>query len=194
MKVLQRTMRWAGAVPALLVMSFVSHAQGGAIPIKPGLWETTINGTTTMTLPAEQEARIAAMPAAQQARIRSMMAGASPTTIKTHGCAATQTNLDTFLNDMQQKKGMKCTFSNRTQTTDGVSFDTNCTSPEGTASGHTEIHMSDSDRVTGTTHLTADTTGRNGGAMHMTISNTITSKYLGADCGSVKPGSAEVVQ
>jgi hypothetical protein len=54
--------------------------------------------------------------------------------------------------------------------------------------------MSDSEHVTGTIHMTADMTGRSGGTAHMTIDNTMTSKYLGADCGTVKPGTAEVVQ
>ena len=179
----------------VLVMAYTVglQAQGGAIPIKPGLWQTQINGTNSMSLPADQEARIAALPAAQQAMIRSSMGGGKPTTVTTKSCIAEQASMDTLLNQAQQKN-MKCTFTNRVQTAAGASFDTSCTSPQGTASGHAEFHMSDSEHVTGTIHMTADMTGRSGGTAHMTIDNTMTSKYLGADCGTVKPGTAEVVQ
>jgi hypothetical protein len=169
------------------------HAQSASIPIKPGLWQTTITGTNSMTLPPEQEARIAAMPAAQQAMIRSRMGG-TPTTITTRSCAAEQTSMDQLLNQAQQKN-TKCTLTNRVQTSDGASFDINCVTPQGTASGHAEFHVADSDHVTGSIHMTVDATGKSGGgAMHMTVDNTMSTKYMGTDCGTVKPGAAEVVQ
>ena len=171
------------------------QAQGGSTPIKPGLWQTTVSGKSSMAMPPEMEARIAAMPAAQQEMIRSRMGGGAPTTVTTKSCAVEQTNIDAMLSEAQQKNhDMKCTFTNRKQTADGASFDTSCVSPQGTASGHAEFHMLDSDHVTGSMHMTADMTGRTGGTAHMTIDNTITSKYLGSDCGTVKPGAAEVVQ
>jgi hypothetical protein len=68
-----------------------------------------------------------------------------------------------------------------------------CVSAQGTASGHADFHMTDSEHVTGSVHLTADGATGDGGTMHMTIDNTVTSKYVGADCGTVKPGTGEVV-
>ena len=145
-----------------------------------------------MTLPAAQEAQIAAMPAAQQAMIRARMGGGTPTTTTTRACAAEQTSLNEIMSQAQQKN-TKCTFSNQTQTATGTSFDVSCVSQQGTAAGHAQFQMADSEHVTGSIHLTADATS-NGGTMHMTIDNTMTSKYMGTDCGTVKPGAAQVVQ
>jgi hypothetical protein len=178
----------------VLVMAYAVglHGQSAPIPIKSGLWQTTISGTNTVALPPEQEAKIAAMPAAQQAMIRNMSGGGKPTTVTTKSCAAQATSVDALMSQAQQKN-TKCTFTNQSQAADGASFDVSCISQQGTASGHAAFHMADSEHVSGTMHMTVDATGR-GGAMHMTIDNTITSKYLGADCGTVKPGAAEVVQ
>ena len=178
----------------VLVMAFGTgvKAQSAPIPIKPGLWQTTVSGTNTVALPPEQEAKIAAMPAAQQAMIRNMSGGGKPTTVTTKSCAAQATSMDGLMSQAQQKN-TKCTFTNQTQTASGASFDVSCISQQGTASGHAQFQMADSEHVTGSMHMTVDATGR-GGAMHMTIDNSITSKYLSADCGSVKPGTAEVVQ
>ena len=56
--------------------------------------------------------------------------------------------------------------------------------PQGTATGHTEFHMANDEHWTSTTHITADMAGR-----HVTMQSTITSKYLGAQCGDVKPSA-----
>jgi hypothetical protein len=178
----------------VLVMACAAGLRAqSAIPIKPGLWQTTVNGTSTMAMSPDMEAKIAAMPAAQQEMIRSRMGGGTPTKVATKSCVAEATSMDSLMNQAQQKN-TKCTFTNRVQTADGASFDTSCVSPQGTASGHAEFHMSDSEHVTGTIHMTADMTGRSGGTTHMTIDNKMTSTYQGTDCGTVKPGSAEVVQ
>lgn len=183
---------WCKCSLFVLVMAFGTgvKAQTATIPIKPGLWQTQISGTSSMTLPADQEARIAALPAAQQAMIRSRMGGA-PTTTTTRSCATGQTSLNEIMS--QAEKNTKCTFTNQVQTADGASFDASCVSPQGTTSGHAEFHMVDSEHFTGSLHMTADATSPNGGSMHMKVDNTVTSKYLGADCGTVKPGAAEVV-
>lgn len=172
------------------------HAQSAPIPIKPGLWESQISSTSTMSLPPEVEAKIAAMPAAQQAQMRSMMGGSAggsaPTSITSKSCVAAGTTMDALLNQQQNRTGVKCTFSNRVQTADGASFDTSCTTAQGTANGHSTFHMADDEHVTGTTHMTLNMAA-NGRTMQSTIDSTYTTKYLGADCGDVKPGSATIV-
>jgi hypothetical protein len=182
---------------AMFAAPLALHAQSTPIPIKPGLWESQISSTTAMSLPPEIEARLAALPPAQQAQARSMMGGAgggsSPVSTTIKSCVATQTSMDALLNQQQNKTGMKCTFTNRVQTTDGTSFDTSCTMPQGSATGHSTFHMTDDEHVTGTTHMTVDTNSR-GTAAHMSIDSTYAAKYLGADCGDVKPNAGEVVQ
>jgi hypothetical protein len=139
-----------------------------------------------MSLPPEMEARIAAMPPEQQSMMRARMGG-KPVTMTHKGCSTTQTSMDAMMNDAQKRPGMKCTFSNRKQTSTTASFDTTCTTPQGTISGHSEFRMADSEHVSGTTHMEGQMTSPNGGTMSMKINTELTSKYLGADCGDVKP-------
>jgi hypothetical protein len=186
---------WCKCSLFVLVMAFGTgvKAQTAPVPIKAGLWQTTISGTNTVTLPPDQEARIAALPPAQQAMIRNMSSGTKPTTSTTKSCAAQQTSLNEIMSQAQQSN-TKCSFTNQTQTASGTSFDVSCVSPQGTASGHAQFQMADTEHVTGSIHLTADATSPNSGSMHMTIDNTVTSKYLGTDCGTVKPGTAQAAQ
>ena len=49
---------------------------------------------------------------------------------------------------------MKCKFTNQQVTASAMSFDINCTTAQGTASGHASYTMADSEHGTGTTHMT----------------------------------------
>jgi len=178
----------AGSVLLIVFAAAVARGQSMSDPIKPGLWETQVTSSVQMTLPPEVEAKIAAMPAAQQAQMRSMMGGmgAKPTSATNRSCVAQTTSVSDLLNQAEQKAGMKCSFTNRQQTASGVSFDMSCTSAQGTASGHMQFTMADSEHGSGTTHMTVSATA-NGRAMSMTMDGTSTYKYVGADCGDVKP-------
>jgi len=177
----------AGSSVALVFLFTVAVGQDKSLPIKLGLWETTVSSTNQMQLPPEAEARIAAMPPAQQAQVRSMMGGGTPMVSTYKSCAASSTTMDTLLNQAQDHEGMKCTFTNRTQTANSASFDTSCVSDQGTMTGHSDFRMPDSEHVSGATHLTGSMSSPRGGTMTMNITSTVTSKYLGADCGNVKP-------
>ncbi len=196
MKIRLMQVRIFGCGAALLLLAAAAGAKAQsttAVPIQQGLWETTINTTSQISLPPDVEAKIAAMPAAQQAMIKQNMGGGStPSSTTTHSCAASQMSMTDLLNQAQQKD-TKCTFSNQAQTPTGYSFDIACTMPQGSASGHSQFQMPDSSHVTGTTHMTMQATTR-GGAMSMTLDSTLTSKYLGADCGSVKPNTSVAVK
>jgi hypothetical protein len=158
--------------------------------MKPGLWETQVSSTQVTELPPEVEARLSAMPAAQQAQVRSMMggAGAAPVVTTRQVCIAPQTSLDTVLNRAQQTPGMQCSFSNRTQTASAASFDIDCTGQAGSAKGHTDLHLTDDDRVNSTSHILVTATSQ-GHTMTSTIDTSTTAKFISADCGDVKPFS-----
>lgn len=160
----------------------------GSIPIKPGLWETTVSSTNVMSLPPETEARIANMPPEQQAMIRARMGGA-PATSTHKSCVATKQSMDDFLDQAKERTGMRCTFSNRQETTHGASFDTSCSTERGTMKGHSDFHMADDEHVSGTTHVEGTMNSQRGGTVTMKIESTMTSKYLGSDCGDVKPAT-----
>lgn len=185
----------AAAGVVVLMGAAISVGQDAAIPIKLGLWETTASTANLMSLSPDAEAKIAAMPPDQQAMVRRMTGGGgAPVSITTKRCIAGVTTMDTLLDQSQNHPGAKCTFTNRKQTASGASFDTTCTMPQGTMTGHSEFHMVDSDHMTGTTHMEGSMTGRNGSAMPVKMSSTMTSKYLGADCGDVKPYTPPAAQ
>ena len=133
------------------------------------------------------------MPAAQQAQMRSMMGGASakPTTSTVKSCVASTMTPTDLLNQAQQKGGMSCKFTNQQVTASTVSFDMSCTTTQGTASGHAQFTMADSEHRTGTTHMTVAMSA-NGHSMNATMDGTSIYTYLGSDCGSVKPDAPVV--
>jgi hypothetical protein len=189
----RRTRKHALSMVGLLALPIAAAlAQSAAAPMKAGLWDAQVSSTTVMTLPPEMEARIAAMPPAQQAQMRATMSGAKPVVQTYKSCVAKQTSLDDVLNQQQQKAGTKCSYSNRVQTANSASFDTTCTTLQGSATGHTDVHWIDDDHMSATTHMTASSTSPRG-AMQMSINSTMTWKYLGADCGDVKPNSTSAV-
>jgi hypothetical protein len=180
----------AGSIVLIVLSNAALRAQSISDPIKPGLRETQVTTSIEMTLPPDLEAKIAAMPAAQQAQMRSMMGGpaAKPTSSTNKSCVAQTTSVNDLLNQAQQKAGMKCTFSNRQQTANAVSFDMSCTTAQGTATGHMQFTMADSDHGTGTTHMTVAVNSK-GQTMSMTMDGSSSYTYLGADCGDVKPAT-----
>jgi hypothetical protein len=135
------------------------------------------------------------MPPAQQAQMQSMMGGGmgggKPMSSTVKSCVAKATTPSELLSQAQQKGGAKCAFTNQQVTASGMSFDINCTTTQGTASGHAQFTMVDSEHGTGTTHMTVAASS-NGHAMNATMDGTSTYTYLGADCGSVKPDAPVV--
>lgn len=173
------------ALSTLLLTSANGVAQSATI--KAGLWETEISVTTNMTLPPEAEARIAALPPEQQAMIRARMSGGKPTTSTNRSCVPPNTTVDSLLNQQTQRNGsMKCTVSNRSVSASGGSFDTTCTGEGSTATAHVEFTRSDDEHATGKMHMTMNST-RNGRTINGSSDSIVKYKYIGADCGDVKP-------
>jgi predicted membrane-bound mannosyltransferase len=148
--------------------------------------------TSTMSLSPEAEARIAALPPERQARVRAMMNGSKAVSTTNSSCVAPNTTVDSLLNQQEQKDGaMKCTITNRAINSSGGSFDTNCTSDSTTVAAHTEFTKTDAEHVTGKTHMVMNST-RNGRTLNSSSDSIANMRYVGADCGDVKPirGSA----
>jgi hypothetical protein len=101
--------------------------------------------------------------------------------------------MDSLLNQAQQRSssgGMQCSFTNRVQTAQGASYDMSCTGTMGSAQGHTSYHLIDDEHFSSTTHMTITGKGQGhaqGQTMTMTRDMSTTGKYVGADCGDVKP-------
>ena len=188
-----RKLGHAGSIVLIVLSTVAAQGQSMSATMKQGLWQTQVTMSMQVTLPPDVEAKIAAMPAAQQAQMRSMMGGsmAKPTTSTVKSCVASTMTPTDLLNQAQQKGGMTCKFTNQQVTASAVSFDMSCTTTQGTASGHAQFTMADSDHGTGTTHMTVAMSA-NGHSMNATMDGTSIYTYLGADCGDVKPDSPVV--
>jgi hypothetical protein len=188
-----RKLGHAGSIVLIVLSTVAAQGQSMSATIKQGLWQTQMTMSMQVTLPPDVEAKIAAMPAAQQAQMRSMMGGsmAKPTTSTVKSCVASTMTPTDLLNQAQQKGGMTCKFTNQQVTASAVSFDMSCTTTQGTASGHAQFTMGDSDHGTGTTHMTVAMSA-NGHSMNATMDGTSIYTYLGADCGDVKPDAPVV--
>jgi len=183
----------AGSIVLIVLSTAAAQAQTTSAPIKQGLWQTQTTMSLQVALPPDVQAKIAAMPAAQQAQMQSMMGGsaAKPTSSTVKSCVASTMTPTDLLNQAQQKGGMSCKFTNQQVTASAISFDISCTTTQGTASGHAQFTMADSEHGTGTTHMTA-AINSNGHSTSATMDGTSTYTYLGADCGDVKPDAPVV--
>ena len=184
-----RTFARAGFAFAASTLLLTGSLSAQSPSIKPGLWEAEVSATTNMTLPPEAEARIAALPPEQQEMVRSRMGRGNPVSSTTRSCVAPNTTVDSLIADSQRNGPMKCTISNKSVTSSGGSFDTNCTGDGSTATAHVQFTRVDDEHATGKMHMTMTST-RNGRNMNASSDSTIHYKYLDSACGDVKPAGS----
>ena len=145
---------------------------------KAGLWETTTNMSF-------QQSPFPQMPA--QANGHAMPGGSPFGGPHTTQVCVTQAQIDKYNaiynnNSPQQRD---CQMSNIVKTANGMTADMVCT---GRMNGKASVHFtwSDGDHSTGTIHFTG-TMQMGPNSMPVEWTNTISSVFKSADCGSVKP-------
>jgi Protein of unknown function (DUF3617) len=153
-------------------------------PVKMGLWESSI--TTTIggiTIPPDVAARLEAM--------GRQVPGSTPHTTITQSCM-TQDEWTKSIERMNDSKETKCTYTNRSITSSKFSFDLSCASEHGGVfTGHFEMNVDNDEHTHGTAHMKGEM-GPQG--QPMTIDTTLTSHYLSANCGDVKPGEGKTIK
>ena len=105
-------------------------------------------------------------------------------TMKVRSCATAESWRKAFGSARQSKD---CTPVNEKHTATTYSFDLSCSSSK--ATGHVEMDFGDGTTGHGSMHMVMDAGGKT-----MTMETTWESKYVGADCGSVAPGTPEIIQ
>ena len=105
-------------------------------------------------------------------------------TTKVRSCATAESWNRAFGQSRQNKD---CTLVNENRTATHYSFDLSCSSSN--ATGHGEMDFGDGTTGHGTMHMVVNTGGK-----VLTMDTSWESKYMGADCGSVAPGSPEIIQ
>ena len=165
------------------------------IPFKPGLWESDITSTVSgMQIPPEMQARLAQMPPEQQERIKNMMGGAPRTTV-THSCM-TKDQFDKWNDSLHQgkEKDEQCTHTNVTNSGHERFFDLSCTSGNSKSTGHVEIFTDSDEKGHGSVHMVR-TAMQGPQAMNpITIDVKFDTRYIGSDCGTIKPGDSQTIK
>jgi len=153
-------------------------------PVKMGLWESSITSTIGgMTIPPEVAARLQAM--------GRPVPGSTPHTTVTQSCMTKEEWAKSF--EKMNNNEAKCTYTNRNFTSEKISFDMSCASEHGGVfTGHFEMLIDNDEHTHGSAHMKGE--AGQGGGQPMTFDTTLSSHYLGADCGDVKPGDAKVIK
>ena len=107
-----------------------------------------------------------------------------PRSMKIRSCATAESWSKAFGQSRQNKD---CTPVNEKRTATSYSFDLSCSSSK--ATGHVEMDFGNGSTGHGSMHMVM-----NAGGKEMTMDTKWESKYVGADCGSVAPGTPEILQ
>ncbi len=160
-----------------ILLPAATWAQG--FDVKPGLWESTATTTLpggSVQIPPE---KLAQLPPEQRKMIESMNQGRTSTS--TSKICLTKESLSKGFTPGQFSGANNCTQNMTTMSPSKIVVHVECTA-QGmmpAASGDVIIERVDSEHAKGTIAISAG--GRGG------INSTIATKYLGADCGDVKP-------
>jgi hypothetical protein len=102
-------------------------------------------------------------------------------------CFSAGTTLGDYLTATNKAvAGTQCSVANKAQTARGIAYDTACNGPTMSSKGHIDFQLPDAEHVNGTSHTTVTGTAQ-GTPVNMAIDKTFTAKFVGSDCGTVKP-------
>jgi len=133
------------------------RAQLADIPIKPGLWETEV------------------------------IVSIRPTPVKAQACFTAGTTLRDYITAVGKgSPGLTCTVTKGPATAHSLVFDYACKDANMTSNTHADFQSLDLEHFSGSSHATV-TGSMQGKPINMTLDKTFTGKFLGADCGTVKP-------
>jgi Protein of unknown function (DUF3617) len=158
------------AVAALAVAALAQIA--GPPPLKMGLWQTEVTSTVT------------GMP--------EMPAGRGPIGRRTvtQGCLTPDTWKKGLEDFNRHQQDTDCKVTNMHEDSSGIALNETCTSEQFTSAVHFELTFDNSEHTHGsaTVHMTGPHFPQ-GMDSHISM----TSHYLGASCGDIKPGDSKVI-
>ena len=154
-----------------------------AIDAKTGLWETTVKvdmaGMASMIDTSK-------MSPEQKARVEAMMANMGNAGPREHSSQSCVTAED--LKSSPIGSDADCQYNFTTRTSTKVAGTVSCTKRGATQSGDFAFEATSREAVTGTMHMQTQRAGAKPGSGNMTVQ--MNSRWLGSDCGDVKPRSA----
>ncbi|MGA7633073.1 MAG: DUF3617 domain-containing protein [Terriglobales bacterium] len=150
--------------------------------VKEGLWEVTVvhsmTGMPTSSMANIPPDALAKMTPDQRARVEAMMGGKPSTDVRKE--CVTKEKLEKNAAFSNTRGECTRTVVNSTGRKLEVKF--HCEEKQSVSDGNFVMEAIGSDNVKGTMHMVANT----GSGHNMTMDLTITSKFLGQDCGEVK--------
>ena len=168
----------------IVFFSLTVWAADNVVPlnVKEGLWEVTVvhamSGIPNSSMANIPPDALAKMTPDQRARVEAMMGG-KPTTDVRKECV-TKEKLEK--NSAFSNNRGECTRTVINSTGRKLEVKFHCEEKQSVSDGNVVMEALGSDNVKGTMHMVANT----GSGHNMTMDLTITSKYLGQDCGDVK--------
>jgi Protein of unknown function (DUF3617) len=163
----------------LILLAGACRAADNLTPldVKPGLWENT-STTERGGMPTLSPEQMAKLPPEAKARMQAM----AGTKTDTSQSCMTADEVSKFGRNQYQS----CKVTTVTSTRGKQEFSFECDNGGNKSTGTMKIEAVDSTHVNSLVVINMNAGGR---PMNMKITNT--SKWLGADCGSVKPASAK---
>ncbi len=153
-------------------------------PVKMGLWETSVTSQIAgLQLPPEVIEKLKQM---------GRDVPGAPHTSVTQSCL-TPAEWQKDMEEMNKPKSSDCEVQKHEESPTKYTVDMSCKTQQGMAmTGHWEMDVVDNEHVHGSGHMASDQPGPNGQTFSVTM--TLDSKYLGSDCGDVKPGDPKMMK
>jgi hypothetical protein len=178
---------------ALVLFSLTAVAVADNLNIKPGLWETTSSSQSqgTPAISPEQQAQMekmrASMSPEMRARIEAAQKKANSGAPHVHKSCVTKEDLNKPMNFGEGKDDGKCTKTVLKSTSSVQEIRVDCTGGDRyNSTGMIRIAATNSENWSGTLETTLTPVGK---GAPMTVKTNVTGKWLGSDCGDVKPHS-----
>ena len=186
-----RSLLLAGACVFLPLASLAVAADVKPFDAKVGLWETTTNtemeGMPAMPSMAQiPKETLDKMPAAQRAQIETMMKNrgnfGAPRTTTSKSCNTKESMAKSFA--MPELKAVECMRDITSSSSTKIQMHLQCTPSKGGPASNGDVTMEriDAEHVKGSMVTKTDMQGK-----AITMKMTFDSKWIGADCGDVKP-------
>ena len=165
------------------------------IDVKPGLWEnTTTSQISGLQMPSNMPQltpdQLSHLPPDQRARVEAMMKGGpgAPQTNTMKACITAE-QLSKPLLDNGDKS---CTYKMTGSSSSNQNIHMECTRGNSTMAGDLTLNRVDSEHLKGEAlmKMTGDASTKGSMGQNMTVKISFSNRWLGSDCGDVKPSSS----
>jgi len=179
---------------ALVLFSLTAVAAADNFNIKPGLWETTTSSQSQglPAIPPEQQAERDKMMAKMSPEMRARIEAARKKSQASAGVphvsksCVTREDLNKPMSFADAKEGGKCTKTVLKSTSSTQEIRVDCAGDRYNSTGTIRVTASNPENWSGTLETTLTPVG---GGSPITVKTNMSGKWLGSDCGDVKPHS-----